>query len=299
MAEYSLPHLSFAEQASLIHSRGIGIDDPEAAQQWLRRIGYYRLRPYWRALECSDGKPLPGAKLAHAVDLYRFDMRLRNCLFSALERIEVSLRVEVSHALGRRDPLGHRMSQCLDARQLNAHPGWLSIADRQLEECREQWLTDFLDEWEGPVPTWMAVEAWSFSVVSRLYQILHQNDRAAIASQFKVNPQTFASWMRACATVRNSCAHHSRLWNKPLIDQPIVPKTWEAKDVQHIGGNRQSETRVYAIAAVSAYLLQFIGGSSSWKSAFKEVVNTFPDQCQLSLSHAGFPADWQNQAIWQ
>ena len=36
--------------------------------------------------------------------------------------------------------------------------------------------------------------------------------------------QIMESWLRALNFVRNVAAHHSRLWNKNLIDQPKLPK---------------------------------------------------------------------------
>jgi abortive infection bacteriophage resistance protein len=298
MAHYNRPHRSFADQSKLIESRGIAITDHRRAEVWLQRIGYYRLSQYWKALVDPAGATLPGATLAHAVDLYRFDLQLRQCLFVALERIEVSLRVEVSHALGRRDVFAHRNSSHLDPKERGAHQNWLQVADQQLLDCREEWLDDFYKSWGGDVPTWMAVEAWSFSLTSRLLKLMHQNDRANIAKRFNVNPATFVSWMRACATTRNSCAHHNRLWNKPLIDQPAVPKTWEARDVQHLSASRLSETRVYAVAAIAAYLLRFVGGNQSWKSRLTAIASNFPTHTGLSLADAGFPNGWEREPLW-
>lgn len=295
---YDLPHLSFEQQAAKLAERGLAVADPRLAAEWLERIGYYRLRPYWTALEDEDGGFRTDASLADAVQLYVFDARLRNCLMLALERIEVLLRVQVSHAIGKRDVAGHRLIGHLDGRKGKQHSGWLDHSDGQIEECREQWLVDFRREYGGPVPTWMAVEAWSFGTVSRLYSLMHRNDRASIAKKFATNPETFASWMRACATARNSCAHHNRVWNKPLIDQPAIPKTLEAKPVQHISVSRHSQTRIYSLVAIAAYLQGVMGHGAVWKKSMKTLVRDFPAPCGLSVEDAGFPADWAEQPLW-
>ena len=46
----------------------------------------------------------PGARFHDAVDLYVFDKKLR---LLALGRIEVALRVDLSHRLGEKDPFSY------------------------------------------------------------------------------------------------------------------------------------------------------------------------------------------------
>lgn len=296
---YNLPHRSFEKQVDQLSDRGLDVGIVSQSAKWLERIGYYRLRPYWLALQDEQGCFLPGASVAYAVDLYRFDAALRQCLLSGLERVEVGLRVQVSHSIGRRDVMGHRKLSCLDAASYNAHADWLARADAQLGDCRESWLADFRIEFGDPVPTWMAVEAWSFGVVSKLYSIMNRNDRAAIAKRYAVNHETFASWMRACSTLRNSCAHHARVWNKPLIDQPAVPKGWEAKPVQHIAQDRKSETRIYAMLAVMAHCLSVMGYTTAWAQSARKLAENFPARIGINLNEAaGFPLNWQSESIW-
>ncbi len=295
---YNQPFKTYAEQVDLLKDRGLVISDESKAADWLHRVGYYRLRPYWRALVDAEGNPLNQAALSHAVDLYIFDQKLRRCLAEGLATFEIAVRVDISHAVGRRHPLGHRDCRHLDPSKAYAHNKWLEKADSQLDDCREPWIVEFENEHNGSVPTWMAVEAWSFAIVSKLYSLMHQNDKASIAKRYTVNPATFEAWIRACATLRNSCAHHNRVWNKPLIDQPAIPKTWEAKNVQHISQSRLSQTRVYAACAILAHILETVGGKTMWADRLKSLVATFPENTGLSIRDAGFPPDWLDEALW-
>jgi abortive infection bacteriophage resistance protein len=296
---YNHPHKTYAEQVALLKERGYAISDDAKAADWLQRVGYYRLRPYWRALVDAEGNPFPQRPLSYAVDLYIFDQKLRRCLAEGLATFEIAARVDISHAVGRRHPLGHRDCNHLDPRKTFNHANWLTRADAQLNECREPWISEFEQEHHGDIPTWMAVEAWSFSIVSKLYCLMHRNDQASIAKRYTVNPVTFEAWLRSCATLRNSCAHHNRVWNKPLIDQPAVPKTWEARAVQHIAGTRLSQTRVYAVCAILAHVLDVTGGKTAWVERLKQVMATFPAHTGLSIRDAGFPANWLDEPLWQ
>ena len=41
------------------------------------------------------------------------------------------------------------------------------------------------------------------------------------------NGRVFASWLRSLNYLRNVCAHHSRLWNRNIVDQPRLPGSAE------------------------------------------------------------------------
>ena len=47
------------------------------------------------------------------------------------------------------------------------------------------------------------------------------------------------SWLVALNTVRNCCAHHSRLWNKTLGTKPMIPRDDTAWHEPHEVGNHK------------------------------------------------------------
>ncbi len=116
---------SYQEQLDQLIARGMTVTDNAKALDYLERIGYYRLSGYWFAfrertelccpLDPHSGKkpkkirqdrlPLddfrPGTTFQNAVDLYVFDKKLRLLVLDALERVEIALRVDISHSLGK------------------------------------------------------------------------------------------------------------------------------------------------------------------------------------------------------
>ncbi|MDF5956322.1 Abi family protein [Pseudomonas aeruginosa] len=128
MAGYLKPRMSFEDQLNQLIQRGMTITDRALALECLSRIGYYRLSGYWYAFRerndviMLDGgkKPSklkvtkvptddfkPGATFQNAVDLYVFDKQLRLLAMDALERIEIGLRVDITHGLGVLDPFAY------------------------------------------------------------------------------------------------------------------------------------------------------------------------------------------------
>ncbi len=315
---YIKPHLSFADQLALLMARGLVVTDQAKAVLHLERIGYGRLTPYWQPFQQLVPDPndatrtirteqfQAGAEFRHAVDLYLFDKQLRLLFLDAVERVEVALRVDLAHALGKRDPFAHRSLAFLDAHRASQvqrgggtrHADWLTNADRALARSKEDWVKEFHATYSPPVPIWMAVEAWDFGTLSWLLEIAHPNDRAAIAKRYSLLPNTLVSWIKTLAFVRNTSAHHSRLWNAGIVNQPLVPKPFEAPSLVHIGSDLERRTRVYGAAAVASYFVRRINPGSSWPARMKAHWHAFPGMPFAGPVQGGFLPGWEAEAIW-
>lgn len=313
---YSRPHLSFNQQVSLLERRGLQISDHNKANKWLSQIGYQRLKPYWfslRKISAANGRRLEsfesGAKLADVVNLYIADKKLRLTFMDALERIEVSVRVQVSHTLGKRDMAAHRSTKHLDPSrsskiELNQrqtrHRRWLGGADRSERRSKSDWVKEFIQKYGRPLPIWMAVETWDFGTLSHLYEISHPSDRKKIAAAYGVpNPEVFASWLRCLATVRNVCAHHGRLWNEPLVNQPKLPSASAVPELSHIKASSLPHTRLYAAAAITQYILNHINPTSKWHDRLAASLTDLAKNPRVSLLQMGFDPNWKRRLLWR
>jgi len=120
------PWMSFTDQLQQLRTRGLQVDNPTAALDYLKRLGYYRLSGYWYPLRAIDksasttqGQAVrletfaPDSRFEDVVRLYVFDKKLRLLALDALERIEMAVRVDVARLLGRRDPRAHEKPDCL------------------------------------------------------------------------------------------------------------------------------------------------------------------------------------------
>ena len=121
---YTKPHLSFEEQLSKLESRGLLVENRELALQSLREIGYYRLSAYLHTFREYGPQVLPGhdhrldsyvpgSTFDLALDLWRFDRRLRLDLLDGLEQFEVALRTAVAYRAGMVDAFIHHKPEIL------------------------------------------------------------------------------------------------------------------------------------------------------------------------------------------
>jgi len=229
--KYNKPPLTFREQIELLESRGLVIDTHEGAISFIARVSYYRLESYFKYFQYSPNA-YSNIKFSQIVELYRFDCALRNLFFGVLENIEVSLRSDIAHLLAQKyDAFGYLEPKNFS----NAfnHKEWMNILSDNIKRSHETFIKEYFqkhDE-ETYLPIWMAVEVISMGQLSKLYKGLARQDRQEIAvNSYDVNDVVLQSWIHVLVYVRNTCAHHSRLWNRTLAIKPKIPKSaslWE------------------------------------------------------------------------
>ena len=328
---YTKPWRSYQEQLDQLAARGLQADDPERALDCLKRIGYYRLSGYWFAfrersgpvviLDASAKKPgkvkveslvldafKPGTTFQHAVDLYVFDKQLRMLVLDALERIEVALRVDISHTLGKLDSFAYlkpelfheEFSSKLDKDSgLSRHHEWLGKHAQLINRSREEFVRHNKTRYGLPLAIWVACEVWDFGTLSTLYAGMREPEQDVIASRYGISSgRVFASWLRSLNYLRNVCAHHSRLWNRNIVDQPKLPAAAELPWVAPFETSAHARSRCFLLLCLSRHLLLTINPHSSWASRMKAHLQAFPDLKHLGLNLAGMgaPTDWE--ACW-
>lgn len=316
---YSKPYLGVADQIALLQSRGMVVDDTAKAAEYLSRLGYYRISAYWypfrEVIMGPDGTPVitdnfkPGTRFKWATELYAFDKALRLQLLDVLERIEVFVRTGIALQIGKHDPCAHRLPKHCDRRftSKNAitgrvpHTEWLARLDDKAVTSKEEFADHFRMKYPTlHLPVWIAVELLDFGPLSRLLSGMKWADANALAATCGVpRPDLFASWVRSLSVARNTCAHHARLWNKPLIDQPKLPAKGTVPLLDHLATAPHSNRRVYAACAIARYLLLQINPRTQWSQRLKEHLKTFPENPFVTLNAMGFPENWESLSLWK
>lgn len=295
------------------------VDDEAKATEYLSRLGYYRLSAYWyplrRTAKSASGDTIvldnfkPGTEFKWATDLYAFDKALRLQLLDVLERIEVFVRTGVALTVGRHDPCAHRDPKLLDRRFISKkpvsgkvpHTEWLARLDDKANASKEEFADHFRTKYPtSHMPIWIAVELLDFGPLSHFLSGLKWADANAVAATCGVpRPDLFTSWVRSLSVVRNTCAHHARLWNKPLIDQPKLPAKGAVPLLDHLATAPHSNRRIYAACAIARYLLLAVNPRTQWSQRLKDHITTFPANPYVTLNVMGFPKDWDSLPLWK
>lgn len=327
---YPKPWTSYAEQLDQLIERGMRVEERARALDYLERIGYYRLSGYWFAfrersgpvvlLNEHGGKPRKpkterialvlfrsGSTFQNAVDLYVFDKQLRLLAMDALERIEIALRVDISHTLGKLDPFAYLdpalfhgdFSSKLDRDSgLSRHHEWLGKHAQLIGRSKEEFVRHKKSKFGLPLAIWVACEVWDFGTMSTLFGGMREAEQDAIARQYGVNNgRIFATWLRSLNYLRNVCAHHGRLWNRNIVEQPRLPSPAELPWVAAFANNEHARARCFLLLRMTCQLLRIINPRSSWPQRMKTHLLAFPalDHIGLNLAGMGAPEDWEDR----
>lgn len=309
---------SVEEQVALLRRRGMGIDDEQAAMDYLHRLGYYRLSGYWYPLRGIDsemseaaGRPirrdefLAGSRFRDVVHLYVFDKKLRLLALDALERIEMAVRVDVAHLLGERDRYAHENPDCLHGkftsrplrqgryRGRTAHAVWLERYQGLVERSRRLPFVDHhRHNYGGRLPIWVAIEVWDFGLLSHFFSGLRLDDQNLIAGKYGAEDgRKFAGWLRSLNFMRNVAAHHGRMWNMNVLELSPVPAGWPG----------MPNAKPFLYFCMMQRLLRTICPNSSWGQRFKALLEDgFPNfpEGSASLEDIGLPQGWQEWELW-
>jgi len=315
---YNRPWKSFADQLQQLVDRGLEVTDPASAISYLDRIGYYRLSGYWYPFRQNAPGPNPvkaddfvaGTHFSDALNLYVFDKKLRLLVLDALERIEVAIRVDLAHILGQRDTFAYTDPQWFDGRFTRPrgrqgksdHDQWLERYDRLVSRSKETFIRHYKTKYGLPLPFWVAIEIWDFGTMSMLFAGMKGKDRDQIGAKYGVGDgHIFASWLRSLNYIRNLCAHHSRLWNRNVVDQAKLPAAADARDLAAFIGQPDLIARPFFYFCILQWLMREICPNSHWHVRFKEHLLSFPEDSNqiCSLAQMGCPPGWEHWNLWQ
>ncbi|MDR1817884.1 MAG: Abi family protein [Puniceicoccales bacterium] len=315
---YDKPFLTIAAQRELLEQRGLRVEDRDEAEHYLRHQGYYRLSAYFHPfLERDAAGNLrdafrAGADFGEVARLYEFDKQLRTLMLAGLRAIEISVRVAIAHHLGQRDIFAHENPRLLAHAFTHRESTWRGKTWYQvwLEKYRallargdqEDFVRRFLDKYGARIPIWVAIELWDFGLLSRFYAGMRYNDQRAVSLLYGVeDPGLFASWLRSFNYVRNVCAHHSRLWNRNIVEQPRLAQRNPIPALRHLTARGVSApgARPYAVIAVATHTLLAMQYRFPWRETVARLFESFPTSPHVSLTMTGAPANWRDLTLWE
>lgn len=291
---YNQPQISVSEQIRLLKSEGLEFSDENRAQHILENISLFRMKSYLMPFRKSGSRTFkPGANFDDAYSLYKFDSELRKMICSEMEKIEISIRTQLSLIMG--DEAGiYWFEDGSNFRNANRHAGLLANLEAELRRSDDDAIVDFQHRYSNAFPpSWMTFEVSSFGTLSMMYRWLNAGHaRRKVARFYGLTDTVMESWLHSIVYVRNICAHHSRLWNRRLSINALVPRRTHLPFV-----NIPADTkRVYYIMSILLYFLQAVNPQNTFAARFKLLLSKYPN---VDVSAMGFPCDWQDEVLWQ
>jgi abortive infection bacteriophage resistance protein len=310
LTDYDKQPLSISEQLAKLESRGLCIDDKSYVEHHLNTIGFYRLSAYFIPFEDpANGDTnhafTPGTKFDDVLALYHFDRNLRLLLLEALEAIEIAARSTWSNTLTLATADAHAY---MDARHFKAprqHLTQLSHVASQLHDSHELFVQHYHNKYRTPFlpPTWAMTETLSFGALSKWYANTENNEvKKAVADLLGIPSVELTDKALATLTlVRNTCAHHSRLWNRQFTKQiPHIKqlRKWLVVREQTTATGetqRQPDRRLYNYLVLITHMLRHARLNIDWTNRLIAHISALNDTQQIDM---GFPESWREMAFW-
>lgn len=281
MSEVKKP-ATYDEQITQLKKHGCIIVDENFCKNVLEEIGYYRLSAYFLPFKNHNGNYKSGTTFERVYNIYEFDRKFRNLIFSAIETIEVSLKSRLSYFHSfKYGPLGY-----LDKNSFNQKHDAEKFKDtieREIESNRKVlFVKHHIENYDNQFPLWVISELFTFGTLSYFYNDLTTADKKAFAG---VHYKDMVSWLRCCTDLRNICAHYGRLYYRIFS---AMPSGFNIKD--------SAKRRLWG-AMLS--LRELYPSTEKWNNEFLPAVEALFEKYaeDIDLYHMAFPKDWAIQLV--
>lgn len=327
MNHYSKPPRTADHLLGILKERSLSINETDEIfiKDKIRTIGYFRLSGYFGPLQSEKDKFKEGVTFHDILRLYEFDKLLRHLTYKALKQIEIQLRTLLTDicSLSHDSSFWYTMPELFDDKKTKITIKNCEIVDGKLVEQEKQievsmynllikeisesvnrlehseFMKKFRQEYDSdsPIPSWMIMESISFGKLSRLYALLKSSEeKRRIASFFNVvNYEYLESWLHAFVVLRNTCAHHSRLWNKKVGKDIKMPTRAKHRFLEDTSQERIR--KYYGIASCILKIYEKI--DPSYFKEFKEEFINLVGKYGIDLNAMGFPENYENNEIWK
>ncbi len=104
------------------------------------------------------------------------------------------------------------------------------------------------------------------------------------------NMDPLVKLLKSLTSVRNNCAHHSRLWNRKYTMAPPIIKRLKAQY------NAEQPKNIHNFLVILTHILAHIDPANSWKKRIVELIRTRPE---WQAQDMGFQSGWLDRLPWK
>lgn len=292
---YQKKALTIDEQADQLLSRGLVCDRIDLVSI-LKQVSYYRLSGYWFPFRNYPNEEFrQNTTLKEIWSRYCFDRKLRLLVLDGIEKIEIALRTDITYKLSHQTGAFGYIEP--SAFPMLKEPEFMKLQEeikKEYSRSKEKFVSHFQHKYgeeHDSLPLWMATELISFGTLFTMYRGIATSTSKSIAKKYNLPEPVLLSWIGSLNSVRNICAHHSRLWNREFGYKPMLPRNdfgW--KQPVEIQPNK-----IFVILSIIQYMLNFISPTSQWKFRFLELLTLYPT---IPIREMGFPERWKEVPFW-
>jgi abortive infection bacteriophage resistance protein len=215
-------------------------------------------------------------------------------VLAELEKIEVAIRAKIIYIMSHRHGAFWYENDQLFSNS-NKHKRLLEKFYIEYKRNDEEFILSFKKKYCNPLPPcWMLFEVTSFGSLSQAYSNLIPGiEKREIAKAFGLTDTVLASWLHSIVYLRNVCAHHTRLWNRVMSIQPLIPRKTRN---QWLNSKLNVNNTTYFALSMLIYLMNNIKQENNVVIRVKQLLKKFPN---IDPRAMGFPQNWEDEPLWK
>jgi len=304
------PAFTISDHIALLKRRGMIFKDEVKAHDVLKKIGYYHLKGYWWDMQSDAVSHIfqPDVYFEDIIERYHFDRRLRIILFESIEQIEVALRTKMIYHLSvAYGGLWYLNPALFETAAINqngitqtAHLFALDELQKEFNRSQEIFIKDQRFRYPGqPADAWKILEIASMGTLSKLYKNLKNKlpEKATIANEMGLNSTfTFVGWLEAITLMRNTIAHHARLYSRPMVKRPSMQLNNPA-GAWFIQAVKQGQIdKPFSTISCMVYLCKHLNQTDEIKQKIIDLIDLYPN---VPIYKLGFFNHWRTAPLWK
>jgi len=172
----------------------------------------------------------------------------------------------------------------------------LSSPEHDLQRSKDDFIKEHYTKYGSNTlpPSWKLIDLTSFGCLTKLFfNFFNGALKKKVARSYGVPQQEIQeSWMKAINALRNTCAHHGRVWNRIMPTMPQMPTTLKQPWIK---SRVQVANRLYTVLCCIIYWLNAIDAGNTLACDFKALLKRYPIVDAAAMS---FPACWQDEELW-
>lgn len=293
--------ISINDMISHMKQKNITFTDNEIqyAHYFFYKVNYYRFSIFPKLVLSHVEQP----SFTQTTSLYEFDTYLREIIWSVTETLELFLKTSLVQVLVNTYPEEnsvYQKAECyLDENLYTSTKVWKEtlkiFRDAIDRKKKEIYIKHHVDKYHDSFPLWVLIESMTLGEFVRFANNLDAKYRKEwIKETFGSSRDKFIpSWIRLVQEMRNSAAHHSRIYGKKFTASAKLLK----EDKNEYGLKREENNTFFVGMLTMKNLYHFLGERDyeHWNNIIKNLEQTMKEkQDVIELDKIGFP-----RGIWE
>ena len=275
------PPKTFEEQLSILQNRGLQVNDPQKAITILSRLNYYRFSAYALTFKYNDTY-LPDITFEFLYRHYEFDRKLKILLMEIIEPIEIAFRTHIAYLIAHKYGAEGHLNPNHFISSAKHHQFLKEIQSCIEKNKKDLFVSHHMEHYNGRFPVWVALEAVTFGVISKLFSNLLTADKKDITRSYYIDIRfnEVENWLQCLTVLRNKCAHYSRLYNCNLATRISLPIKYNRFSIE--------TNKLFSVFIA----IKHLSVSDIWDPWLIRLHSLIEEYDDLNLECLGFKENW-------